>query len=45
MCLCQFSLGDSSISQSSSLTEGKTKTPPKRQALAKADAAVIPEPR
>lgn len=45
MSLCQFSLGGSAISQSASAEEGKSRTPSKRQTQAKADAAVIPEPR
>ncbi|HET9336584.1 MAG TPA: hypothetical protein VFO12_09290 [Sphingomicrobium sp.] len=45
MSLCQFSLGGAAISQSATVEEGKTRTPPKRQTQAKADATVVPEPR
>jgi hypothetical protein len=40
-----FSLGDAAISQAAPIDEGKSKTPPKRTVLAKADATVAPEPR
>ena len=45
MSLSLFSLGDSAISQLAPIEEGKSKSPPKRQITAKADATVVPEPR
>lgn len=44
MSVASFSLGGAAISESTN-TDGGKKPPPKRTATAKADAAVVPEPR